>query len=456
MSAGHVPPADPSEAAWIRLPPIARQVLPNGLTVMVVERRTLPLVTIRLSLRAGASRDPTDLPGLAAFTARLLRQGAAARDARAFAEDIDSIGGHFGAGIGLDQLTVDGEFTTETWDEGLALFTEALLAPRFDDDEITRERQRTIAEIAQSRDDPEHVADRAFQHFLFGSHPYGHPAEGTAASLERMTREDILSFHRGRMVPDGGVLVVVGDVDPDSTLKRVADALSGWSGTGAVPEPPPAAPRVTGRRAVLVHDAGSGQVQYRTGNVGLARRTPHFHALALANTIFGGGFTSRLVREARVNRGLTYGIGSRFLLPMSPGPFVISTFTRNAALGEMHEVVTSQLATLMSSTLGQDEIDAARAYVLGMHVRRLETPEALAASLAETELFGLGLDAITGFRRSLEAVTAQSCRAAIDAGLPDDSLLTVLVGDKDAVGATAATLGDLTVVEADWAEGLSP
>src|SRR5687767_10037284 len=110
---------------WIRLPALLREQLPNGLQVILAERRALPLVTVRLALRAGSSHDPAALPGLSAFTARLLRQGAGARDAHRFAEDLDAIGGVFGASIGLDQLVIEAEFTADTWERGRELFLDA-------------------------------------------------------------------------------------------------------------------------------------------------------------------------------------------------------------------------------------------------------------------------------------------------------------------------------------------
>lgn len=443
--------------AWIQLPPMAREVLPNGLTLLVIENRSLPLVTIRLMMRAGSSQDPGALPGLAAFTARLLKHGAGSRDARQHAQDLDFIGGHVGASVGLDQMGLDGEFTTATWDEGLGLFLDTLFLPRFDEAEVERERERGIAEIAHGKDDPDHVADRAFQYFVFGegAHPYAHPPEGTVASLKALSREDLVRFHRERMLPDGAVLVVIGDVDAASTAERLAAALSSWRASGSVPAPPSDAARLTGRRCVLVHDAGSGQAQYRAGNVGLKRMTPHYHALLVANTVFGGGFTSRLVNEVRVNRGLTYGIGARFLLPMSAGPFLISSFTRNAKLAEMHDVVGQLMTTLRHDGVSEDEVEAAKAYLLGLQVRRLELPEALAGAIAETEMYGLGVASITDFRQQVEAVDVAACARAIDAAYPGDDLLTVLVGDKADISETAGRFGALTVVDADFAEGVA-
>ena len=444
-----------SAAPWIQLPPMTRDVLPNGLTILVIENHSLPLVNMRLMMRAGTSHDPGSLPGLAAFTARLLKHGAGARDSREYASDLDFIGGEIGAGVGLDQMGLDAEFTTATWEQGLGLFLDTLLEPRFDAAEIERERARGIAEIAQNKDEPDHVADRAFQYHVFGegAHPYGHPPEGTVASMNAMTREDLVRFHQHDMVPDGSVLVVIGDVDSSAAAKRLAAGLSPWKAAGAIPAVPADAPRMAGR-CVLVHDAGSSQVQYRMGNIGLKRLTPHYHALLVANTVFGGGFTSRLVNEVRVNRGLTYGIGSRFLLSLSPGPFLISSFTRNEKIGEMHEVITALLSALHRDGVSEDDIRSAKSFLLGQQVRRLEVPEALAAAIADAELLGLGAASITDFRAQVEAVDVSACHRAIEAAYPGDDIVTVLVGDKAEVAETAARFGDLKIVDADFAEGV--
>lgn len=438
---------------WIRLPPRVRETLPNGLTIIACERRALPLVGVRIALRAGSSHDPAGSPGLSAFTARLLQHGAGALPDREFAEELDGIGGGIAPSIGLDQLTIDAETMSDSWERGRSLVLDALLRPRFDEPAVGRERDRAIAEIDQSRDDPEHVAHRAFQRFAYRAHPYGHPPEGTATSLAAMTPDRLRAWHGRALVPDGGAIVIVGDIDPREEVARWRDALSGWTSRGvpATPEDaPPAEPGV-----VLVHDEGSGQAQWRTGNVGLRRRTPHWFRIVAANAILGGGFTSRLVQEVRVERGLTYGIASRFVLGMAKGPFVISSFTKNATLLQMHEVAAGVLSSFRSGGATQDELDAAKAYVLGVHARRFETPEGLASALGDAEVYGLGEQSITGFRAGVEAVTLRDLNDALAELLPE-RLMTVVVGDAAQLEGACRAIGPVEIVQPDFAETMSP
>lgn len=434
------------------LPRIAQAELPSGLTILVLERRTLPLVSVRLVSRAGCWRDPADRPGLAAFTWRLLRHGSGTRDGRQFAAELDFHGGHFATTTGLDHLVVDLEVPSAALDEGLDLYLGTLFSPRFDEGVVERERERAIAEIVQSRDEPDEVADEAMLRSFLPGHPYGHAAQGSVATLRSLTREDLVAFHATKLAPKDSVLVAVGDVDADAFLQRLAGLFSGWA-PPSDPSPPLAAPeRVKGRPVVLVHDPGSGQVQYRCGNVGVARATPHWHPLSVVTAAFGGGFTSRLVREVRVNRGLTYGVHARFVPGRVPGPFAISTFTKNESLVELHEVVTGELAKLHAGGITDAELTAAKAYLAGLQVRRLETSDALGGALAEALLFGLGLDSVTGYRREIQAVTHDAASAAIAACYPKDDLVTVVVGDESKVRASCERLGPVTVLDASFGD----
>ncbi len=436
----------------VTLPTILRQELPNGLTVLVVERRSLPLVTMRLTLRAGGAQEPHDLPGLSTLTARMLRRGAGARDAAAWAESLDALGGLFGAGTGLDHLAVDAEFTSRTVEEGLELVIDALRRPRFDSGEFTRELERTIDEVRQSRDDTDEIAEEAFLHELFAGHPFGRCAVGSVRALERIRVEDVRRFHEESWPARGAVLVVVGDVDAQAFLDRLAAALGDWS--AGVPEAalPPVPDQVTGRPVLLVNAPGSRQVQVRMGCIGVRRLTPHWFPLQVANTVFGGGFTSRLVDRIRVEEGLTYSISSRFMPGRVPGLYMISTFTENEQLERMHGLVTGLLKDYRLDGPTPDEVTAAQAFLAGVQPRRIETPGGLALALAEAELNGLGSESITEYRQEIEAVRPEDAAAAARDCLPGEDLLTVLVGDADELAEAASRLGDLRVVELDFAE----
>jgi zinc protease len=446
-------------APAVQLPPLSRERLPNGLTVLVVERRSLPLVTMRLTLRAGGAQEPHDLPGLSTLTARMLRKGAGERDAAAWAEALDALGGLFGSGTGLDHVAVDAEFTSRTIDEGLELVIDALRRPRFDAAEFEREIQRTTDEVRQARDDTDEIAEEAFLHALFRDHPFGRCAVGSVRALERLRIEDVRHFHGEHWPARGGVLVVVGDVDAKSFLVRLKEALGDWAGDAPEPPLPPVPQQVSGRPVLLVNAPGSRQVQVRMGSVGVERLTPHWFPLQVANTIFGGGFTSRLVDRIRVEEGLTYSISSRFMPGRVPGLYMISTFTENQELERLHGLITGLLADFRKDGPTPEEVLGAQAFLAGMQPRRIETPGGLALALGEAELNGLGIHSLTDYRREIEAVRPEDAAAAARDCLPEKDLLTVLVGDAEELAEAASRLGDLTVVELDYGEsalGLPP
>ena len=188
------------------------------------------------------------------------------------------------------------------------------------------------------------------------------------------------------------------------------------------------------------------------GSVGVERLTPHWFPLQVANTIFGGGFSSRLVDRVRVEEGLTYSISSRFMPGRVPGLYMISTFTENEQLGRLHGLVTGLLQDYRASGPTPEEVAAAQAFLAGMQPRRMETPGGLALALAEAELNGLGIESLTDYRREIEAVRPEDAALAARDCLPGKDLLTVLVGDADILAEAASQLGELRVVELDFAE----
>jgi zinc protease len=210
-----------ASAQEIKLPPIKKTTLDNGLKVIVIEHHELPVVAFRLVLRSGSAHDPSGKAGLADLTAGLLRKGTNTRSATQIAEEIDFVGGSLGAGSGLDATFATCQVLAKHFDVGLDLFSDVILNPTFQEEEIERLREQTLSAIKQQKDNPGSVAEEKFREFLFGDHPYGQPSEGTEESVAGLTRDDIASFHGERYVPNNAILAVVGDVKTEEAIKKV-------------------------------------------------------------------------------------------------------------------------------------------------------------------------------------------------------------------------------------------
>ncbi len=440
-------PASPSApgAGVFKLPPPTRTVLKNGLTLLVLERHEIPLVQIQLMIKAGAAADPAGKEGSASLTARLLKRGTRTRPAQQFAEEAAFVGGTLEATAGRDRTLVAGEFASRDLEVGLDLLADMVQNPTFKEEEFAREQRLAIAESVSRLDDPEQVADEAFDAWLFGTHPYGRAPEGTKRSLQAITRADVAAFYEARYAPNNAVLVIVGDVGAAQTAQRVEKRLGAWK-RRAVPEPrlPEAAP-VRGRRILLIDKPDATQSQIRFGNVGLRRNDPEYLPLLVGSTVLGGGFTSWLVDEVRVRRGLTYFIRSSLQPYRSSGSVVVSTFSKNATVLETIQVSLDQIKRLREGVLPAEDLDKARSFLSGIFPVRIESPDALARQILDIELYGLEADYINQYQKRVRGVGADAVKRAAQRVMPLDDLAIVVVGPAGSLKDPLAKLGPVTV-----------
>jgi len=362
-------------AQEIKLPPIRKATLDNGLKVIVIEHHELPVVAFRLVIKSGSSVDPPGKAGLADFTARLLRKGTKTRSATQIAEEIDFVGGSLSAGADRDASFVSSRVLVKHFDVGLDLLSDVVLNPTFTEDEIERLRKQTLAGIKQKKDDPESVAEDKFREFLFGDHPYGQPVEGTEESISAITREDVVQFHRKYYVPNNAILAVVGDVKGDEVLKKVKAKFSRWKG-GEVPSPSfTQPPPIKGYQILLVDKPDLTQTYIKVGHLGIERKNPDYFAVRVMNYILGGGgFASRLMDEVRSKRGLTYGISSNFDRYKLRGAFEVSTFTRNDSTAPAIHAIIEQIKRIRTEEVTDKELADTKSFYTGYFPLQFKTP----------------------------------------------------------------------------------
>ncbi|MGH7151136.1 MAG: M16 family metallopeptidase, partial [Planctomycetota bacterium] len=288
---------------------LRREVRDGGLLLLAREDRRLPLAFLGVGLRSGTVHDPPGKEGALRLLLALLKKGAGGRDAEGIAADLESLGASLLERASCDHALLGVEILSERSGDAATLLADLALRPTFPSSEVEKERRRLASEIRQEEEDARAAASRKFERALFPAHPYGRPSGGTAEGVEAVSREDLLALHSRLFVPGNALLLLLGDVEPG----RAEAALRAFGDWGGVP--PPAsdlpAPKAAGRRVLLAHRPGATQAQLRFGGISVPRADPSYFPLLVANTVLGGGFSSILVNAVRVNRGLTYGIGSR-------------------------------------------------------------------------------------------------------------------------------------------------
>ncbi len=443
-----LPPLGATAAAFT-LPPVVERRLDNGLTLLIVEEHTLPLVVFSLVMPGGSAFDPPGQGGVATITADLLRKGTRSRSAEELAREIEFLGGSLAAGAGADFSNVSGEFLSKDLSRGFELFANVALHPTFPEDELRRARELMLAAIIRSREDPAAIAGRCFGAFLYGDHPYGRPASGTEASLATLDRDAVQSFYQRHYVPDGAVLVVIGDATVEQLSSAAEGAFGGWSSRAGSPPLLPLPVRVSGRRMLVVDKPDATQAHIRIGNVGIARTDPDYVPAGVTTTILGGGFGSRLVEELRVKRSLTYGAWSGFNVHRMPGDFRAGTFTKVETTGEALGVALDVLTGFANGGATVEELARAKSLRTGQHPRQLETQGALAASIASLFAYGLPRSDIEAYPGRVMGVTLEDVRRIAATYVPTEDAAIVIVGPADTIAAQLAEFGPIELTTPD-------
>lgn len=435
-------------AQGVTLPPAERVVLDNGTVLILNKKPDVPMVGVQAILKGGAVTDPSGKNGLAQLFAALLQKGAGDRDAALFAEAIDSVGGNLSATAGLEGIRISGDFLARDTDLMVELLADMLIRPTLAKAELDKLRERSINFILAAKDSkPGNLIGIYASAFLFSEHPYGNPVNGSEASLATITHRDILRYYEQQIGGDRLIISVSGDFDVEAMRESLQNAFADWRAastelvdmTAAAPQP--------GNRVLLIDKPGSAQSYFWIGNVGVARDYQHRADIDIANTVFGGRFTSMLNTALRVDSGLTYGARSQLTRPSRPGWVAIRSSTRTDATIEAIDMALGLLGQLHDTGIAADMIESAQNYVLGQFPTRLETATQLAAQFATLEAYGLDRGYVDDYGAAIQSVTMESLASVIDAVYPSqDNLIFVLLGDAGQIRDSVSKYGAVTEI----------
>lgn len=419
----------PQPGRRLPLEGLSRVALPGGLTLLVLRDAGLPLVSVQLHLPCGSIDDPVALPGLAAFTLEMLPQGTRRRGADAIAEAVEAAGATLDTRGGYETSQVHCSGRREQLALCLGLVAELVREPAFAPQEIEEVRRRLLGEVKDARDDPATLAALHFANRLYGeAHPAGRAI--SAESLARITRAELVAFHRRHLVPQGAVLAVSGDLEPQAVATQVRRLFAAWRGRAPRRGPPPALPPIaSGLQLLLVDKPDLTQSFFALGHAGVSIRHPARDALRLGNYVLGGGgFSSRLMQQVRSRGGKTYGISSAFEDHADDGAFRIASFTRHEELVPTLRLVLHELRQLRLQPPSTRELLGAKGQLAGGYVLEYQTAAHLAGALARAQLLGLPDSQVSELPLRLDALAPEAVAAALRAHLDADRLVGAVVG----------------------------
>jgi zinc protease len=408
--------------------PIAdREVLPNGIVLLVAERPAVPIVAVRVFHRAGAVFDPPDRAGLANLTGALLTRGAGSRSAQEIDATIEFVGGRLEAGAGRDGLTASLAVLARDSKLGLDLLADVVRRPAFPDAELKRKVTEIQAAIQRSEENPEAVASRALARLVFPDNPYGRPVEGTRESVGKLTREDVVGFWREYVRPDATVIAVVGAITRDQARREILDRFGDWpKPPGSAPTPPGQASEASPRSETISRELTQATIML--GRQAVNQTDPDYYPLSVASYILGGGSASRLYSRVREEGGLAYSVFSYLTPGRYGGAVTMSAQTRTAEVGRVTRILREELVRLGQAPPSERELGLAKSYLIGSFPLRLDTSSKVADFMVAVEEMGLGLDYADRYRERIARVTGADVQRVAARYFAPDSFHRVVVG----------------------------
>jgi len=414
------------------MPSVQRTVLSNRLVLLVSEEHSLPFVTIQLLIGSGSSKDPLGEEGLSYMTARGLLLGTSKHTVNQINETLDFMGASLSSSSSRDYATLSLRVLKKDLDKGLDLFMEVLTQPTFPEEEIRREVEKTLAAIQSQEDQPEEVAEKAFQKALFLNSPYGHPVEGTKESLPHITQDGILRFYRSHYHSNNAILTVVGDMTDEEIKTKLLPRLEKWP-MGDILKSSFSTTFEIEQKTVKINRPIT-QANIILGHAGVTRDNPDYYALTIMNYILGGGgFASRLMGEIRNKRGLAYSVGSYFDPGKYPGSFQIVLQTKNVSAREAITLSLQEMERIRKELVSEKELEGAKKYLVGSFPMRLDTQGKLVNFLTQVEYYGLGLDYPEKYPSLIRSVTLEEVlRVAKKYLHPEKYILVIVANLKEA------------------------
>jgi len=435
-------PAPPAPAAPrpLAVQPPVEQTLPNGMRIVLAERRGVRLVTAQLLVLSGSEADPGKLSGLATLTATLLTKGTRKHSATALATAAEALGGSLDSGAGWNQSAVSITVAEPLLDPALALVAEVAMQPTFAQAELERARIQALDELKVAYAQPGTLAARAANRVLYGAAAYGHPASGTPESLQRIAREDLLALHRSHYRPDNAVLVLAGDIDAAGARRLAAKHFGGWKAPGRrLAAVSPVTPDSLSTPVTVIDMPSSGQAAAVVVTPAPPGNTERAVG-QITNAVLGGGYSSRINQEIRIKRGLSYGAGSRLDARRQAGALLASVQTKNESAAEVIGLVQLEFDRLIATPVPADELAARKATLIGAFSRSVETTAGLAGAVSSLVVIGVPPDDLGKRIDALGAVSAADVQRYAATYFSAPKRRVVVAGDVAKFGPAMKTL----------------
>lgn len=430
-------------------PKVERVVLENGMVGYLLEDHDLPLFNITARVRTGAVYEPPEKAGLASMTGYVMRSGGTmSMPADKMNEELEFMAASVETSIDRESGSVNLSALKKDIDKGLKIFADVIMNPAFPEEKIRMRKDEVIESIRRENDNPSQIAHREFRRVLYDSkHPYSRKIEGTLETIEKITREDMISFHKNYFRPNNSIFGISGDFNKDEIIRKLNAVFSGWKKEEVCF---PEVPKVESRfeKSVYYVYKDINQANVIMGHLGIQRRSPDYFPVMLMNFILGGGsFTARIPGRIRSDEGLAYSAYSAFQTARDLGIFFVACQTKSESTNRAISIALEELEKICKTPVDKEELAQAKETFVNQFIFRFTTSASIVAQKVDIEYEGLPLNYLETYLENVQVVTQNDIQRVARKYLHPDKIRILVVGDREKFDKPLDSFGKVNVIE---------
>ncbi len=422
----------------------------NGITVLVIQDKRLPIVTSRFVFKSGSYLDyfmGKNKSGLGSLTSEILTKGTESRNASEIAEEIDFLGAGLTSGCNYDATFVSSFSLKKYFDEVFDILTDVILNPSFEEEELDRSADQRLNSLLSMIDDGDYLADRIFNRYVYSKSPYSNPLEGESNSIKNIVTKDLRKFYKKVFSPENLIVAFVGDISPDEALLKLENNFSGWKNSFTHSEEIILPEFSKTPRVYLTDKKGAVQSSLKIGHLGIERSNPDFIKVSVMNTMLGGYFTSRINKNLREVNGYTYGARSVFSCYRYSGDFSVTTEVKTDITSETNREILKEINEMKNKHVGREELQNVKNYISGNFPMQLETPNDIASKAISLKLHGLEDDYYNTYIRKVNEITKEDVKEVAEKYLHTDRLIFSISGKSEDLKNEMQQFGEVEITE---------
>jgi predicted Zn-dependent peptidase len=419
----------PSGEIKFSLPEIQKFSLVNGLQVLFIEKKNLPIIQINLIFNAGSKFDPEGKRGLANLLSMCIDEGAGKYDSLQLSDEFDMLGTHFNVNTTEDNIYFMLQTLTENFHRSVELLADVLTSPHFSQNEFEREKRKIIIRILQLKDEPEEIADMVFDNLVFGKeNPYAFPIIGYEKDLNEISVDDVKNYYKELIIPNNGALIIVGDTTKFEIENELNSLLNNWK-QSKVKNTKHVSNLSEKIKLFIVDKKDAVQSEIRIGHISSGRDESDYYSKTILNMILGGQFTSRINLNLRERKGYTYGANSRFGYFKDSAYFYVSTSVNLENTANAVKEIFNELNGIRNG-ITNEELEFAKSSLIRKFPSTFETNKQIATNLTGIYIHSLQDDYFNSYLDKIKAVTLDEVNNTAFKSIHPSKAVVVIVGDK--------------------------